>query len=121
MNLCDRPTEVVTGEYWVDKQIPRVPIIVTGNDLSRLYAPLIRDGRMDKFYWQPDRSEMTQMLLRLFEADGLSQIECEGLVDAFPDQVPPSTTQQDLKLMPYCMLISVSEFYLSVRSGTKTS
>jgi len=26
-------------------------IIVTGNDFSTLFAPLIRDGRMDKFFW----------------------------------------------------------------------
>ena len=30
-----------------------MPIIATGNDFSTLYAPLIRDGRMDKFYWSP--------------------------------------------------------------------
>jgi hypothetical protein len=35
------------------EEIPRVPIIATGNDFSTLYAPLIRDGRMDKFYWSP--------------------------------------------------------------------
>ena len=27
---------------------------MTGNDLSTLYAPLLRDGRMDKFLWAPD-------------------------------------------------------------------
>ena len=29
-------------------RIQRVPIIVTGNDLSTLFAPLVRDGRMAK-------------------------------------------------------------------------
>lgn len=38
-------------------QIPRVPIICTGNDFSTLYAPLIRDGRMEKFYWNPTRED----------------------------------------------------------------
>lgn len=38
-------------------QIPRVPIICTGNDFSTLYAPLIRDGRMEKFYWSPTRED----------------------------------------------------------------
>jgi hypothetical protein len=28
-----------------DDLIRRVPIILTGNDLSTLYAPLLRDGR----------------------------------------------------------------------------
>ncbi len=38
-------------------QIPRVPIVCTGNDFSTLYAPLIRDGRMEKFYWNPTRED----------------------------------------------------------------
>ena len=38
-------------------QIPRVPIICTGNDFSTLYAPLIRDGRMEKYYWNPTRED----------------------------------------------------------------
>merc|ERR1712118_181624 len=28
-----------------------------GNDFSTLYAPLIRDGRMEKFYWNPSRED----------------------------------------------------------------
>lgn len=52
MNLCDNPTRVSIGQDWRDSDITnRVPIIVTGNDLSKIYAPLIRDGRMEKFYW----------------------------------------------------------------------
>ena len=31
-----------------NEEIPRVPIVCTGNDFSTLYAPLIRDGRMEK-------------------------------------------------------------------------
>ena len=34
---------VATGVY-KNEEIPRVPIICTGNDFSTLYAPLIRDG-----------------------------------------------------------------------------
>jgi hypothetical protein len=37
-----------------------VPIIVTGNDMSRLYAPLTRSGRMDLWMWEPDRTEITR-------------------------------------------------------------
>ena len=52
MNLSDNPTRVSIGQDWQEKDIThRIPIIVTGNDLSTIYAPLIRDGRMDKFYW----------------------------------------------------------------------
>lgn len=52
MNLSDNPTRVSIGQDWRESDITnRVPIIVTGNDLSTIYAPLIRDGRMEKFYW----------------------------------------------------------------------
>lgn len=52
MNLSDNPTRVSVGQDWRESDITnRVPIIVTGNDFSTLYAPLVRDGRMDKFYW----------------------------------------------------------------------
>ena len=52
MNLCDDPTRVSVGQDWRSADtVNRIPIIVTGNDFSTLWAPLIRDGRMDKFYW----------------------------------------------------------------------
>lgn len=52
MNLSDNPTRVSIGQRWRESDVThRVPIIVTGNDFSTLYAPLIRDGRMEKFYW----------------------------------------------------------------------
>jgi ATP-dependent 26S proteasome regulatory subunit len=52
MNLADNPTRVSIGQKWRESDVThRVPIIVTGNDFSTLYAPLIRDGRMEKFYW----------------------------------------------------------------------
>jgi len=58
MSICDAPNRVsVWGDSWESETSGnlRVPIIVTGNDFSTLFAPLIRDGRMDKFYWDPDR------------------------------------------------------------------
>lgn len=52
MNLADNPTRVSIGQDWRESDITkRIPIIFTGNDFSTLYAPLIRDGRMEKFYW----------------------------------------------------------------------
>lgn len=34
-----------------------MPVVCTGNDFSTLYAPLIRDGRMEKYYWNPTRED----------------------------------------------------------------
>jgi hypothetical protein len=52
MNICDNPNQVSVHENWREGDYnQRVPIIVTGNDFATLYAPLIRDGRMEKYYW----------------------------------------------------------------------
>lgn len=34
----------------------------TGNDFSTLYAPLIRDGRMEKFYWEPATEDIINIV-----------------------------------------------------------
>jgi hypothetical protein len=54
---------VSVGQEWREEdQVPRVPIIITANDLSTLYAPLLRDGRMEKFYWEPSYSDLHRMI-----------------------------------------------------------
>jgi hypothetical protein len=63
MNLSDNPTRVSIGQDWRESDITnRVPIIVTGNDFSTIYAPLIRDGRMEKFYWYITHSGILMVL-----------------------------------------------------------
>ncbi|KAF3579514.1 hypothetical protein DY000_02028904 [Brassica cretica] len=57
MNIADNPTNVQLPGMYNKEENARVPIIVTGNDFSTLYAPLIRDGRMEKFYWAPTRED----------------------------------------------------------------
>merc|ERR1719218_323141 len=84
MNLADNPTNVqLPGQYQVE-EIPRVPIIATGNDFSTLYAPLIRDGRMEKFYWSPTRTDRIGVCAGIFRPDSLPLFELETLVDSFP-------------------------------------
>jgi hypothetical protein len=65
---------------------PRVPIIVTGNDFSTLYAPLIRDGRMEKFYWAPTREDRIGVCKGIFRTDGVPDSDVVKLVDTFPGQ-----------------------------------
>lgn len=87
MNLCDHPQRASLGEEWrSDKELRRVPIIITGNDLSTLYAPLLRDGRMTKFLWEPTREDVCHMVHAVFADDGLSMADVGVLVDAFPGQ-----------------------------------
>ncbi|KAG8066528.1 hypothetical protein GUJ93_ZPchr0004g39449 [Zizania palustris] len=87
MNLVDNPTRVSIGQTWRESDVThRVPIIVTGNDFSTLYAPLIRDGRMEKYYWQPDSEDIINIVHRMYAKDGLSFEEVSGIVDTFPNQ-----------------------------------
>jgi len=86
MNLADNPTNVqLPGQYQVE-EIPRVPIIATGNDFSTLYAPLIRDGRMDKFYWSPTFEDRCGVACGIFKADGVNEKDVEVLVRTFDGQ-----------------------------------
>jgi len=63
-----------------------VPIICTGNDFSTLYAPLIRDGRMEKYYWNPTRADRIGVCTGIFQYDNVEPKDVETLVDAFPGQ-----------------------------------
>lgn len=65
---------------------PRVPIVATGNDFSTLYAPLIRDGRMEKFYWSPTREDRVGVACGIFKEDNVHEQDVEILVDTFPGQ-----------------------------------
>ena len=86
MNIADNPTDVQLPGSYDSNPLHRVPIIVTGNDFSTLYAPLIRDGRMEKFYWEPDRDDKIGIVGGIFSEDGLYQADVEKLVDTFANQ-----------------------------------
>jgi SpoVK/Ycf46/Vps4 family AAA+-type ATPase len=88
MNICDNPNRVAAPSFeWREADyIRRIPIIVTGNDLSTVFAPLLRDGRMEKFYWQPSTEDLTQILLQMYKDDGFSRQDMEILLKAFPNQ-----------------------------------
>ncbi|WP_088240567.1 ribulose bisphosphate carboxylase small subunit [Calothrix rhizosoleniae] len=86
MNIADNPTNVQLPGSYDATPLHRVPIIATGNDFSTLYAPLIRDGRMEKYYWQPDKDDKLGIVGGIFSEDGLSSQEVEQLIDKFPNQ-----------------------------------
>ncbi len=86
MNIADNPTNVQLPGSYDAEPIQRIPIIVTGNDFATLYAPLIRDGRMEKFYWEPSRDDRIGIVQGIFSLDGVSRREIEQLVDTFADQ-----------------------------------
>ena len=88
MAVCDAPNRVhMPGFEWREADWNRrVPIIVTGNDLSSIFAPLLRDGRMDKFYWQPSMEDLTNIIWQMYKDDGLSMNDMVDLLKSFPDQ-----------------------------------
>ena len=82
MAMCDDPS----SDLWAHEGV-RVPLIVTANDLSTLFAPLIRDGRMDKFLWRMTKEELLETLTQsVFAGLKNSKSSLELLVDSFPDQ-----------------------------------
>ncbi|MDF5725754.1 MAG: ribulose bisphosphate carboxylase small subunit [Rhizonema sp. PD37] len=86
MNIADNPTNVQLPGSYDSTPLHRVPIIVTGNDFSTLYAPLVRDGRMEKFYWEPERDDKVGIVEGIFAEDKLPPQQVEQLVDTFINQ-----------------------------------
>lgn len=86
MNIADNPNNVQLPGSYDSEPTQRIPILLTGNDFSTLYAPLTRDGRMDKFFWEPDRDDRIGIMSGIFEVDRVARGDIEKLVDAFPDQ-----------------------------------
>jgi len=86
MNIADNPTNVQLPGMYNNDDIPRVPVVATGNDFSTLYAPLIRDGRMEKFYWNPTREDRIGVCSGIFQDDNLPMDAIATMVDTFPGQ-----------------------------------
>ncbi|MCL2576812.1 MAG: AAA family ATPase [Defluviitaleaceae bacterium] len=76
MAICDFPTMVARHT------VKRVPIIMTGNDASILYRPLMRPGRMRLLQWVPDASDKLQIIARIFP--NIPKKELEKLIDEYP-------------------------------------
>ncbi|MEO0647600.1 MAG: AAA family ATPase [Cyanobacteria bacterium J06650_10] len=86
MNIADNPTNVQLPGSYDEKPLPRIPIIATGNDFATLYAPLIRDGRMQKFYWEPSYEDRLGIVSGMYDSDGLSTEDIAQFVNQFKDQ-----------------------------------
>lgn len=86
MNIADNPTNVQLPGSYDAEPIQRIPIIVTGNDFATLYAPMIRDGRMEKFFWEPTHEDRIGIVSGIFGLDEVPRGDIVRLVDAFPNQ-----------------------------------
>jgi ATP-dependent 26S proteasome regulatory subunit len=45
-----------------------IPIILTANDLSKIYAPLLRTGRADIFLWEPKPEEKREIVFNILNS-----------------------------------------------------
>ncbi|KAL8517527.1 hypothetical protein ACS0TY_015687 [Phlomoides rotata] len=86
MNIADNSTNVQLPGMYNKHENPRVPIIVTGNDFSTLYSSFIRDGGMDKFFWDPKRDDIIGVCTGIFWMDNVPRDNVVKLVDTFHDQ-----------------------------------
>ncbi len=86
MNIADNPTNVQLPGSYDAEPTQRIPVILTGNDFATLYAPLIRDGRMEKFFWDPTHADRIGIVSGMFAGDGVPQAAVEELVGTFSEQ-----------------------------------
>lgn len=62
----------------------RVPVFFTGNYFDRLYKPLIREGRANRFDWEPTREEKIYTVASILNFNDTKIAEM--FVDAFPTE-----------------------------------
>ena len=91
MHLVDYPT-LVAG-----KETSRIPIIITGNDFTKLYNPLVRAGRMSAFEWVPTTEEKAEIIQSIFPE--LTGDECYKLVVELNEQLMGELPEQ-IKFLP---------------------
>merc|ERR1712032_647144 len=79
-----------TTQYTVNNQLVNATLMnisdCPDNDFSTLYSPLIRDGRMDKYYWRPSRDDLVGICEALYSRNGMPRQAIETFVDSFPEQ-----------------------------------
>ena len=101
MHLVDYPNSVE------GKDTLRIPIIITGNDFTKLYEPLVRAGRMTAFEWVPNMEERAEIVCSIFPE--LSKNECSRLISELQ-----SALANDL---PDYMKVLTIAFYSHLRSS----
>ena len=78
MHLADSPTQAA------ERSLRRIPVFVTGNDLSKIYPPLRRPGRMRPFFWLPNEEERQEIVERIMDSV-LEQAETAELLAQLPE------------------------------------
>lgn len=78
MSLADNPKVAylkdATGKIRGQTETARVPIIMTCNDSTKLYAPIMRPGRTRTFVWNPSPAEMECIVSGIFPCLDLEEV-----------------------------------------------
>lgn len=116
MHLADYPTIVE------NRRVPRVPIILTGNDFTKMHGPAVRPGRMRAFAWIPTVEEKAEMLTGIFPE--LAAAECLTLAGRFPGQSMAFFSQvrnqlTDEVLWSYLESSGIRESFKRIAAGQK--
>lgn len=79
MHIADNP-------HFIENigKVNRVPIFFTGNNFELLYKPLIREGRANRFDWEPTREEKISIVTSIFSLENCKIAEM--LVDSYPTE-----------------------------------
>lgn len=79
MHIADNP-------HFIENigEVNRVPIFFTGNNFELLYKPLIREGRANRFDWEPTREEKISIVTSIFSLENCKIAEM--LVDSYPTE-----------------------------------
>jgi len=85
MHLADNPYSIEVKDSFTmkmkEENVKRVPVILTGNDFTKLYEPISRPGRMRPFYWEPCLEEKIEMLTPIFPY--LNEDELKKLIQTY--------------------------------------
>lgn len=80
MHLCDNPVLID------DLKVHPVPIILTGNNLTTLYAPLRRHGRTRIFDWIPSEAERSEIVKHILKDLQVPVSVVNQLLRDYPDK-----------------------------------
>lgn len=101
MHLADYPTRINGNK------VERVPIILTGNNFTRLYGPLTRFGRMQVFTWKPSLEEKVHISERLFPFLDLTEVR--ELVFSLNEEFLRLGSGNDLPVSFFAILLGRSQ------------
>ena len=85
----------------IEHQTQRIPIIVTLNDETKMYEPLMRNGRCTIFPWIPSTEDMTNILRQIFhntELEYIMDLVYDDLLRYAQSNINPNITTLPISL-----------------------